>query len=162
MKFDLKKTQYDSRVESLFLIVVGSIGCAIILYTILTKTIEKSNLFVIAGFSLFAVFLLLGIWALINKKISEYVNINGWKYKLFRKVKKYQFILITGAIDATEFSIIIFLLYYFQKLSMHNAFQWKDLLVHVFCFLSITLLTGYRDYKKYSSIDMDSGFECNI
>jgi hypothetical protein len=51
MKFDLKKTQYDSRVEGLFLTGVGSIGCAIILYTILaSRTAAVGENATVAGY----------------------------------------------------------------------------------------------------------------
>jgi hypothetical protein len=158
MKINLKKTQYNSQFEGLFLTTVGTVACGIIFYGILTNTLNKSDNFIITAFSFFAIALLLGIWKLINKKSSEYIDINGWKYKLFLKVNKTQFILISGGINALGYIVIFFLLSFLGFISL-TEITVQFILLMIAMTIILTLISGYIEYKKYSLVDLNSEFD---
>jgi predicted MFS family arabinose efflux permease len=158
MNINLKKTHYNSLFEGLLLTIGGGIMCGSMLYSALTKKLDNST--IIIGFSLFAGILLLGIWKLIKKKSSEYIDINGWKYKLYKKANKYQFMLITGGINTLGYIILLFCFFFF------NIFSWTadDFTIRFILLITTTVIilivvSGYIQYKKYSSIDMDSEFD---
>jgi hypothetical protein len=153
MNINLKRTQYSSLFEGLLLTIGGGIVCVLILFGILTNTLDRSNAFIIAGFSLFAGIMLLGIWKLVNKKSSEYVDVNGWKYNLFRKVTKNQFILISGGIKALGYIIIMLLLFLFNLIPWTGSITAPFVLLIIAIAFILTMISGYFEYKKYSSID---------
>jgi cadmium resistance protein CadD (predicted permease) len=153
MKLNLKKIRYDSRFEGLLLILGGGIFCCVLLYGVLTRTLDKNAWFVIGGFALFASALLLGLWKLIKGKSTDIVNLNGWKYKLFKKTTKSKFILIVGAINALCTTVICLLaLFVFRFLPLNSNDIFVLLIVFFCCVIFISLISGYITYQKYTGI----------
>jgi hypothetical protein len=160
MNINLKKTHYNSLFERLLLTSGGGVACGLILYGMLANRLDNSNSSVIIGFFLFADILLLGIWKLIKKKSSECIDTNGWKYKLYKKVNKYQFILITGGINALGYIILMCFFFFFNTLSRTaDNFTIQFILLIIATALILTVISGYIQYKKYNSIDLDSKFD---
>jgi hypothetical protein len=160
MNINLKRTHYNSLFEGLLLTIGGGTACGLMLYGTLTNKFDNSSLSIIIGFSLFAGILLLGIWKLIKKKSSEYIDINGWKYKLFQKVNKYPFILITGGINMSGYIILMFCFFFFNVFSWTaDDFSIQSILLIIVTLIILAVINGYIQYKKYSSIDLDSEFD---
>jgi hypothetical protein len=156
----MKITKYSSRYETVLAIIFGvTLGC-FILYGALSQTLHENSDFIIGGFLVSAMCLLFGIWKLLNKKSIEYVNIDGWKYKLFQKTNKWPFIFISGTIYVLEISFFLFLLYFFNFLSAESlkSLNIKEISLIIVFFFFMILVFGYRIYKKYNSIDMESDF----
>ncbi|GHT52705.1 hypothetical protein AGMMS49982_13630 [Bacteroidia bacterium] len=149
-----KELRYNKRPEAWGVIIVSSIICGIILYGILSNTIDKHSGFAIAGFVFFAIGLIVGLWMLISKKgAPQYVYEKGWKYQLYKKGNKYLFISIVGAVEASKVVCILLLLHWFKLfLPEKQSFNKQEIAVSIVMFLFIALIAGYREYKKYLSI----------
>jgi hypothetical protein len=151
MKLKLRQVRYNPKSEALFLIFGSATFCGILLYMILTGVKSPVNAPVIIGFIFFGTCLLIGIWQLLKKKTVDVVNLNGWQYRLFKKGKKFRFILISGFYKLHFLPVVLFFIWFIRPEVSVNGILW-----YIACGLIILVilipLFGYLEYKKFSSM----------
>ncbi|MDR0412235.1 MAG: hypothetical protein LBH61_00325 [Dysgonamonadaceae bacterium] len=141
------------------LIVAGAVSCGVILYGIFTQTWDKGNTVTTFVFASAAICLLFGLWVLLRKKRIEYININGWQYKLFQSVSKGQFILIFGGISALKYVAVLLCTFFFKIVPLRDGVTPRLVLLVTGMSIVIAAVFGYIQHKKCSSVDMDSEFD---
>jgi hypothetical protein len=141
------------------LIIAGVVSCGVIIYGIFTQTWDKGNTVTMFVFASAAICLLFGLWVLLRKKGGEYININGWQYKLFQRVSKSQFILIFGGIEALKYVAILLCTFFFKIVPLRDGVTPRLVLWVIGAAIVIAVVFGYIQHKKFSSIDMDSEFD---
>ena len=151
LKPKLRTISYNNWSEALLLIVGGTIFCSLILYSIFTGAVSKSDHIILCGFIISVVFLLIGIWMFLKRKTTTAINENGWKYRVFQKVSKFQFVLITGLVKSV-FLLFISLLYLVQKLPL-GVLSIKEIMFIVIFYIVVTLWMGYIELSKYKSVN---------
>jgi hypothetical protein len=132
------------------------------LYGILTKSLSNSIAFVTGWFMVFALVISFGIWRFIKKKSVEYVNMDGWKYKLFRRGKKYLFIWITGGLKALSACVSFSSLYFFGLLKMDSPLGIKEYAGIIVLYIIFAFMIGFAEHKKYKSIDFETPIDFGI
>jgi hypothetical protein len=137
------------------MVIVGTIFCGTILYAIIVNGLDKNDLILMGGFVFFAIIFLVGLWKLIRKDSIEYINMNGWKFKLFKKVNKYCFILITGGVRAIEFLLIYLLLILFKWIQWTSEYAIQTIVIIIVLFILVMMIEGWIIYKKYRLSDQN-------
>jgi hypothetical protein len=151
----LKKTKYNKLPETIFGIVVSLIFLGLVLSDILSGAENVSDDTIIVGV-IFFVLLIFFLWRLVvGRPQVEYININGWEYRLFQKAGKWKFICISGLVSAVRQFIIITILYLSNLIKNEMSPVQVILIVIGLCAISFVPF-GYMNYKNYASVDMDS------
>lgn len=106
-----------------------------------------------AGLAIFvSLFVLSFLGLLLGWKKKEAVDLEGWKYKLYRRNKSL-FLLYTGGIDSLSFVLLSLILGYcsgwFDFTHLHKEDYW---LLGLFFILSI-IFFSLVNYRKYRLID---------
>lgn len=155
-KINLKKTRYNKFSETIFGIVVSTAFLCMISFEMLSGTTKLSDANLIGGFVLFSICLIFYLWRLVAKKSqAHYININGWQYRLFRKVSKWQFICISGFLSSARIGVIVVVLL-FSSLIKNELSPWQAILITIALCVIATVPYGYMNYKIFTSVDMDS------
>jgi amino acid transporter len=86
--------------------------------------------------------------------VNERVSINRRIYKLFLKNKKWTFIIVSGLYCVAPTAIVLF----FSVIWSVYQFNLKleAYLIFIGIILGGIIYAGYKNYIKYSSLDMDS------
>lgn len=141
-------------IESIMLMVAGGAFCAYILYGILTGTSSVNK--DIWGFVIFAATFFLGLWRIITKKsdgfVKNRVSINRRIYKLFLKSNKWKFVIVSGLYSVVPIGIILF----FSVVWSLYQLELEAYLIFIGIISGHIIYTGYKNYIKYSSLNMDS------
>lgn len=157
-KIILKKTCYNNLAVTIFFIVVSTVFLAFISFDIFSDVRKLSDSDLIIGFIFFAVCLFFYLWRLFLKKPqTDYININGWEYRLFRRVSKWKFICISGGVSSMRSNIIIAVMFLSHLIKNEMPPLQVVLIVVGLCVL-IIVPYGYINYKTCASVDLNSDF----
>ncbi|WP_277639511.1 hypothetical protein [Bacteroides graminisolvens] len=148
----LKRIQYANLPGTILGIVVSTCLLGLILFEIVTGDKNMSDSILIVGLVFFAACLLFYLWRLFAKKpLVQYINMNGWEYRLFQKTSKWKFICVSGFVNAAKNNSIIVVLFLFNLIE--NDASYLELLLFILGINVISAIPwGYMTYKKYNSI----------
>jgi hypothetical protein len=153
MKPNLKKVSYDNRLQATLVLIWGILICGMILHSILTQSLPKSDSIVIGTFVCGVALLIGGVWLLLGrKKGTTVININGWQYNSFLKGNKYVFILLSGCRTTLFIACILIGLYSLDLLHLNETFTWEKIAFLAILFIFLIILSGYVAYRKYKSM----------
>jgi hypothetical protein len=148
----LKQVRYNSKSEALFLIIGSVAFCGFWLYMILNGA--NSSVIAIIGIVFFGSNLSIGIRQLLKKKTADVVNVNGWQYKLFKKGKKFRFILISGLYKSSFVFIVLCVVWVIQHEKVVSVNEILGYIAGVLIVSVILIpLSGYLEYKKFCSME---------
>lgn len=157
-KIILKKARYNRLPETIFGIVVFAAFLGLALFDILSGVRKVSDSTLIGGFVFFAACLIFYLWRLFAKKPqANYININGWEYRLFRKVSKWKFICINGFINSMRLGVIIAIMF-LSHLIKNEMPPFQVIFFVIGLCMIFTVPYGYMNYKSCASVDIDSDF----
>ncbi|MDR0559862.1 MAG: hypothetical protein LBG92_06800 [Prevotellaceae bacterium] len=150
-----KKVTRSYKTVWLYLTLGSAVFVVAFVYFIFSGIVNWKSPKTIFCFLFCALTFLLGLWKVLHKSpYEEYIYLKGWKYKLFVKVNKLLFIVLTGLAGAIcSTAVITCTIYYFVG---NKSFGNRSniLIIFLICLL-FWLFDGYLAYKKYSSIKID-------
>ena len=152
----LRRSRYKKLPETVFSFVVFLIFAAFILFDVLSGENRISTGELIGASSIFLVGLIFFSWQIFSKKKqSDYININGWQYRLFSNSSKWKFICISGAFSSIRIGLIMALLYMGDFIN--NDFSVLEIiLIALGCCVVSTVPYGYINYKIYADVEMET------
>jgi hypothetical protein len=150
---NFKRVNTYSKSKWLFVTIAGAVFCALILYRAITQERWKETMMIVS-FVFFASCFLIGLWKLFsNTPDTEYIYLKGWKYKLFVKGAKRQFILLTALADMIQFAVILIMAQLiFNIIPVH---YFDNLLISgivIIPLMSAGVWHGYLEYKRYKKL----------
>ncbi len=154
-KIILKKTRYNSILETPFGLIVCIIFLSLPIVRLLSGENKKINVGDICVIFFFGVCLLIYLWQIFAKIPQiHYVNINGWKYRSFQRMSKWKFIFISGFVYSIRYKIMIAILF-FSNLIKNDLSPLEIILAIIGLCVISAVPYGLINYKKCAGVNMN-------
>lgn len=155
-KVILKKSRYGKLPINVFGLTVFLIFGAHSLFEILSGEQRTPDIVLTGTLFFFLAGIIFFTWQIFSKKqLAEYININGWQYRLFLSASKWTFICISGAYSSIRIMLLV-ALFFIGNFIKNDASILDIILISLGCMAASTVPYGYFNYKIYQDVDMGS------